>query len=367
MAAFVTKRERVLRTVRFLEIDRAPTFDIVSNEAFIEQVAGEPLTVESGDRIKGLAIGRTLDMTCLPQGPQRPSLARQPNGLVVQQEPWTRWVEFRPFSDIPSTVEWVKKEIERTCAQTYDQTRAEQLYADIQRYQSYFAEGDPNQQNDPTVLAVDSGVGLQEMVWMLGQEKFLRLMDNHEALLEEWLEARNRCELARVAVVANPSLIPIVMIYDDIASDLGVRFTPEWLRELWLPRLKRLADAWKQRGTITFFRANGSIAPYLADLISSGIDGLHLSGIKDGTSVLEVRQRYPKLFLTGGIDSQVLLSYGLPDEVREACVDALRATNSVGYFVGSTLGLDWEARPENAIAMFEAAKPVTRQVPKRRF
>ncbi len=367
MAAFVTKRERVLRTARFLEVDHPPTFDIITNEAFIEQGAGEPLTIENGDRIKGLITGRHLDLTSLPEGPKRPALVRWPNGLVVQQEPWTRWVEFRPFSDTPSTVEWIKKEIERTLQQSSDQALAEQVHTEVRRFLGYFAEGDPNQQRDPTVLAIDSEVGLKEMIWMVGQEKFMRLMDQHEALLEEWLEARNQAELARAAVIANPRLAPVVMISDDIAADLGVRFSPEWLRRLWLPRMKRLAEAWKQRETITLFRSNGSIAPYMADLASSGIDGLHISDIKEGMTVREVRQRYPKLFLTGGIDSRVLLSYGLPDEVREACMDAVRATNGIGYFIGSTLGLNWEARPENAAAMLETAKPSARQAPKRRF
>ncbi len=367
MAAFVTKRERVLRTVRFQEVDRAPAFDIVTNEALIEQFAGEPLTIENGDRIKGIAIGRTLDLTSLPEGPRKPALARWPNGLVVQQEPWSEWVEFRPFSDIPSTVEWIKKEIERTREQVYDQNCVEQTQAQVRRHLSYFAEGDPNQQNDPTVLAIDCGVGLKEMVWMVGQEKFLRLMDHQETLLEEWLEARNLSELSRIAAIANPRLIPIVVIYDDIAADTGVRFTPEWLREFWMPRLKRLVDAWRQRETVTLFRANGSIAPYLADLVSTGIDGLHLSDVQDGMTPREVRQRYPKLFLTGGIDSRQLLSYGLPGEVYAACVDAIRSTNGRGYFIGSTHGLNWEALPENATAMLEAAKPASRQIPKRRF
>ncbi len=367
MAAFVTKRERVLRTIRSLEVDRAPAFDMVSNEALIELVAGEPLTVENGDRIKGIAIGRTLDLTCQPHGPKRPSLVRQPNGLVVQQEPWTEWVEYRPFSDIPSTVEWIKKEIESTRAHSYNQAYAETMRAEVQRHLAYFAEGDPNQQNDPTVLALYSGVGLKEMVWMVGQDKFMRLMDNHEALLEEWLEARNQRELARVAALADPRLTPVVVIYDDIGADIGIRYTPEWLRSLWLPRLKRLVDAWRQRETATLFRANGSIAPFLTDLVSSGIDGLHLSDVGDGLTLLEVRRRYPNLFLSGGINSRQLLSYGLIDEVREVCLSALRATNGVGYFMGSTHGLNWEARPENALAMFETAKPVNRQIPKRRF
>ena len=59
--ATMTKRERVLRTVRFEGTDRVPLYDILENDATIEHYAGQPLTVENGTWVKGLAIGRTLD------------------------------------------------------------------------------------------------------------------------------------------------------------------------------------------------------------------------------------------------------------------------------------------------------------------
>lgn len=368
MAALVTKRERVLRTARFMETDRVPIFEIFTNEALIEHFTGEPLTTgEHGSRLKGLAIGRALDMTGLPDGPRQPALVRQPNGLVIQQEHWTRWVEFRPFSDTASTVEWVKMEIERTREQAFDRAYASQAQAEMRQRLGYFAEGDPDHQNDPAVLALDSGVGMKEMLWMVGQERFIRLMEGHPALVEEWLEARNRAEIARANGIADPQLAPVVMLYDDISAGAGIPFSSDWLREHWLPHLKRLVDAWRQRDTFCLFRSNGNLAPFIADLVSAGIDGLHLSDIQEGMTVREVRQRYPRLFLTGGIDSRQLLSYGLPEEVREACRDAVRATHGLGYFIGSTQGLNWEARTENALAMLERVEPPAHPLKKRRF
>ena len=46
------------------------------------------------------------------------------------------------------------------------------------------------------------------------------------------LDARNRAELRRVAAIADPDLVPIVLTYDDIAYKTGTIFSPKWLRRL---------------------------------------------------------------------------------------------------------------------------------------
>ena len=81
--AKMTKRERVLRTMRFEETDRVPLYDILDNDAVIEHYAGQPLTVENGTWVKGLAIGRVLDMTRMPYGPHVPGETRTEQGMRV--------------------------------------------------------------------------------------------------------------------------------------------------------------------------------------------------------------------------------------------------------------------------------------------
>ncbi len=68
-----------------------------------------------------------------------------------------------------------------------------------------------------------------------------------------------------------------------------------------------------------------------------------------------VRGRYPDLVLTGGIDVSQLLTFGTPEEVREACRQAILATGGRGYLMGSSTELHWDVRLENAVAMFETA------------
>ncbi len=351
----LTKRERVLRTAHFEETDRVPLYDILQNDAIIEHYAGRPLTVEDGDEVKGLAIGRILDMTRMPHGPSAPGITRLDNGIVIQQERWTSWIIERPFHDLPSLIAWVRDEIARAEAQTFGRAEAERLHDDIRRRQAIFARADPSGRNDPTVLVIESGVGLTEMYWMTGMTMFSYLLADAPALIEEWLEARHQCELRRVAAIADPRVIPIALTYDDIAYKNGLLFSPAWLRRVWVPRLKRLNDAWHARDTLCLFHSDGDLWPVLDDLVAAGIDGLNPLEVMAGMTVAAVRQRYPRLFLTGGIDVSQLLALGTPEEVRAACRQAIAAAGGRGYFLGSTTELHWEVRLENAIAMFETA------------
>jgi uroporphyrinogen-III decarboxylase len=92
------------------------------------------------------------------------------------------------------------------------------------------------------------------------------------------------------------------------------------------------------------------------DLIATGIDGLNPLEVLAGMTPRAVRERYPDLVLTGGIDVSQLLVYGTPEEVRAACRDAIDATGGRGYLIGSSTELHWEVKLENAIAMIDTAR-----------
>jgi uroporphyrinogen decarboxylase len=192
-------------------------------------------------------------------------------------------------------------------------------------------------------------------------EMFSYLTVDYPDLLDEWLEARNQAELRRVAVIADPELFPVVLPYDDIAHKTGLLFSPDWLRRYWLPRLKRLVDAWHMRDTVCLFHSDGNLWTFMDDLVSTGIDGLNPLEVTAGMSVKEVRQRYPHLFLAGGIDVSQLLVNGSPGEVRAVCEQAITDTKGRGYFLGSTTELGQGVRLENVIAMFETVWGTTRK------
>ncbi len=345
--AQLSKRERVIRTMNFQETDRVPVYDILQNDGLIEHLAGEPLTVENGDRVKGMAIGRCLDMTRMPDGPTAPGTRRTEEGLLVRYERWTGWVIERPWQDRTSMIAWIRRQIEETEKRVYDAAFAEQFYAKMDRFQGYFG--------DDTVQVVESGVGLTEVYWYLGWHQFSYLLADEPELIDAWLEARNRAELRRVAAIADPRRIPIALTYDDIAYKTSLLFSPSWLRAHWLPRLRRLNDAWHSRGVRCLFHSDGNLWPILDDLVAAGIDGLNPLEVQADMTVRAVRERYPNLFLTGGVDVSQLLPLGTPEEVREASLENIRAAEGRGYFLGSSTELHWEIPTENILAMFEAA------------
>jgi len=351
----MTKRERVMRAVRFEETDRVPLYDILQNDAIIEYYAGRKLTYEDGAWITGVAVGHALDMTRMVGGPQRPGETVHDDGIHWRQERWTGWIVERPFKDVASLIPWVKERIRAANAQQFDRHHAEAFWQQIDRHRAAFAEGDPTGRNDPAVFVVESGVGLEWMYWAAGMGLFTELMIEYPGLIDEWLEALSQAELRRAAAIANPHYIPIALTYTDIAHKTGTMFSPEWLRENWVPRLKRLNDAWHERDTVCLFHSDGNLWGVLDDLVDAGIDGLNPLETLAGMGVKEVRDRYPQLFLAGGIDVSHLLTLGTPGEVRAVCRQAIEDTGGRGFLMGSSTEIHWDVPLENATAMFETA------------
>ena len=345
--AQMSKRERVLRTINLQETDRVPLYDIFQNDALIEHFAGEKLTVEEGARITCQAVGRCLDMTRMVNGPREPGLERRPDGIVMQRERWTSWIVARPFHDAPTCAAWIKADIQRHNDLQFDG-------AYVQALHGYFHERQA-QLGDDTVLIHESGVGLEHMFHLTGLKLFSYLLADAPDLIIEWLDARWRAELRRVHAIADPQLLPVVLPYTDIAYKTATILAPRWLRQHWLPRLTQLVAAWHEHGAKCIYHSDGNLWSMMDDLVAAGIDGLNPIEVAAGMTVKALRERYPRLCLTGGVDVSQLLPLGTPQEVREACRANIAATGGIGYFLGSSTELHWEIPLQNIIAMFECA------------
>lgn len=352
--ARMSKRERVLRAVAFDEVDRVPVYDIFQNDAIIEHYSGQQFAPGNGARLTGLAIGHALDLTRMPGGPlETPGEVRHGNGFAWQQERWTSWITERPFHDEAGAAAWIRDDIARSEATVYGEDHRRALHAYLDERTACFAEGDPD--GDPTVHIVESLPGLTHAYHSIGHELFAYLLADQPGLIEEWLEALTRAELRRIDCIADPERMPLALTADDIAYKTAPMFSPEWLRAAFMPRLARLNDAWHERGVRCIFHSDGCLWSVLDDLVATGIDGLNPLEVLAGMTPRAVRERYPSLVLTGGIDVSQLLVFGTEDEVRTACREAIAATEGRGYLMGSSTELHWDVKLENAIAMIETA------------
>ena len=363
MAASMTRRERVERTLAFQETDRMPLYDLMRNDAAFAHFSGErlptlsadPETVRELNRIAGKAVGAFLDMTrSVGFGPVEERDVTDGFGFVMHQAPYekTSWIVTRPFRDEEGGIAFLRQWIANTCEATRRITDDPKGHRE--RYHRSFLETQARI-GDTVNLLAQHGLGLDDVRHRLGLELFSYIEADEPGVISEALEAMTERNIAECHAIADASLSPVVLTYGDIAYKNRLIHSPEYLRREFFPRLKRLNDAWHAHGLKCLFHSDGYLMEVMEDLIEAGIDGLNPVETVAGMDLKEVRETYGnRVFIAGGIDMSQLLSNGTPDEVREVCRQAVRDAYP-GYFMGSTTEADNSCRLENLLAMYEVA------------
>ena len=101
---------------------------------------------------------------------------------------------------------------------------------------------------------------------------------------------------------------------DDMAFNTGPFFSPKVLRELVMPRFRRLAEVVTLPWVL---HSDGNIMPFLPDLLELGIAGLHPLE-KGAMDVAAVKREYgDRICLLGNVDLNILGMGSEEDVVRE--------------------------------------------------
>jgi uroporphyrinogen-III decarboxylase len=208
------------------------------------------------------------------------------------------------------------------------------------------------QQKGEYALWFVTRIGIFPTTLSMGLENFcVSLYDNRpfvEAVLDRYCDwvtvvAERVCQLGFDVFVST----------DDMAFNSAPFFSPAVFRDLVLPRYRRVAE----KITIPWIiHSDGNILPFLDDLRSLGIVGLH--PIEPG--VLDIRamkrQYGDRLCLLGNVNLN-LLGLGTPDEVdREVRVLIHSVGPGGGYIVTSGNSLAGYLRPENVVVLSRAVQ-----------
>jgi hypothetical protein len=363
LAATLTKRERVLRTMACQETDRVPLYDLLFCDQAIEHFSGEkipqlsdtPEIRQAVQRMTGKAVSQFLDMTrSWGFGPLVDRDYTHEYGFVIHEAAWekTSWVKKRPFDDMPGAKEYLKWLIAKTESETKEINRNPQAYGE--QFRKDFLENTQAYIGDTVHLLHQQGTGLDEILYYLGFTLLSYVMADDPGLLSEALETLTTHNLAICHATADAELSPVVLTYCDVAYKQHLLYSPRFLRQEIFPRVRRLNDAWHEHGIKCLYHSDGYLMDVLDDIVATGIDGLNPIEIVAGMDLKQVREKYPQLFLAGGIDMSQLLSNGTPEEVRQVCRQAIRDAYP-GYFMGSTTEADNSCQGENLVAMYEVA------------
>jgi len=147
---------------------------------------------------------------------------------------------------------------------------------------------------------------------------------------------------------------------DDLGGQDGPLFSPELYREIYKPRHRRLTDLIHRKiQAKTFLHCCGSIYALLEDLIDLGVDVIHPVQVaaKDMDSSILGPEFARRVSFWGGVDSQRVLPYGTPEEVKaEVRRRIADFAPGGGYVLGAVHNIQSGVPPDNIIAMYEAGK-----------
>ena len=219
---------------------------------------------------------------------------------------------------------------------------------------------------DQTPYAISTGIGgvVYEICWyMRGLERwFVDMIENPafcEALLDKtlafWMDYYDRF-LAEIG-----DLVDVVMIGDDIGGQAGPLFNPAFYRKVVKPRQKKLVRHIKSLTSAkVWYHTCGSVVEFIPDLLDNGIDILNPVQISaERMDPRELKTRYGDrlVFWGGGIDTQHVLPFATPSEIREHVRRNLEIFKpGGGYVFNNVHNIQAGVPAENIVALFDAAR-----------
>lgn len=148
--------------------------------------------------------------------------------------------------------------------------------------------------------------------------------------------------------------IDFIISYNNICYNTGPIVSPQVIREVFIPKLKIIADTCKLPWV---YHGDGNLLPILDDLLTLGMNGLH--PIEPTAMDLKaIKEKYGnKVCLWGNVDLRYTLTRGTPEEVEKEVKKCIKdAGSGGGYILGSGNGLPEYCKIENILAMADAVK-----------
>jgi len=152
-----------------------------------------------------------------------------------------------------------------------------------------------------------------------------------------------------------PGKVMITYVAEDLGSQEDLLYSPEHIREFFLPRMKRMMDLAHEAGAFVFHHSDGAIRKILPDMIEAGIDvlnpvqwrckGMDREGLK--------RDFGDSLVFHGAMDNQYTLPFGSVEEVRQEVADNIRLLGPTGYILAPCHNIQAVGPPENVVAMYD--------------
>ena len=365
----LSKRERVLRTLRHQSVDRAAIHEQLSyNGPVIGRVTGREIRgFDYTTAEVGAAIRRTLD-TCFPIFELKGTgLETLPDGFVVRNDNWTRWRVSRPFADEEGAAGWLRARLAAMEASGFNDHTAvvvERAGAGPESFDpravrsAYRGRMEALQARVGETVIIDfSFTGFCDLFDSMGLEIFTFFSEDHPELLAQYMEIAIENEIRRVEAVADPEISPLIMIPEDFATKHGPIFSEEFLDRFHYPFVRRLAAAWRERGYTVLYHSDGSYLQAIPRLLECGIDGFYCLEPACGMDIVALKHRWPGAVWAGGVDGVALMERETPGDVRREVRRQILESGALetgGMLVATSSEINPLIPADNFLALVEA-------------
>ncbi|HOK79405.1 MAG TPA: uroporphyrinogen decarboxylase family protein [bacterium] len=154
--------------------------------------------------------------------------------------------------------------------------------------------------------------------------------------------------------------VQIVNVNDDLGTQQGLQISPIVYRKLVKPYQKKLYQFIKESGVFLFLHSDGSIYDVIPDLIEMGVDIINpVQFTAENMQLEKLKSKFGKYitFWGGGCDTQHILPYAEPNEVKRHVHKCIRILSKGSGFVFCQIhNIQPDVPPENIMAMYEAVK-----------
>ncbi len=376
----MNSRERVLRTLSHLEPDHVPL-----------DVGGSDVTGIHRDAYKNLArylgvkeeapICETIQQVALPEEALLQKLEVDvrplfPNAPDAWQAEYTQSDRYIGFTD-EWGVEWNMPNVGglyfdmvshplAACTQPGDIAGFKTPDpADPGRFRGLRAAAQAIADQQLAIVMMPPYGGMFESgFWLRGYKQFFLDLGRDPKMVAAVLDMTLAFRLAYWARALEEvgDLVDVIVEYDDLGSTTSTLISPAMYRKYLKPRHSQLFGFIKAHShAAVFLHSCGAVYPLIRDFIEAGVDILNpiqvgAHGMGDGAGL---KREFGKdiVFWGGGINTQITLPRGSPQEIREEVKRRIcDFAPGGGYVFAAVHNIQPDVPPENILAMLEAWK-----------
>ncbi len=195
---------------------------------------------------------------------------------------------------------------------------------------------------------------------LVGMDRYMMLYYDDLPLIEHLLD-----RITDIAVEINERIfhrlgdsMQVYFIGDDYGTQLNPMTSMDFWRTLVKPRLKRIIDPAINRGYRIQFHSCGSVEPLIPDFVDLGVDAINPIQVtaRNMEPSLLMERHGKSIAFNGGVDTQQLLPFGTPKEIRKAVRETIEVlSREGGYVFGPSQSFLPDIPVDNIVAMYEEA------------